>query len=266
MAISIIIPTYRSPEHLDLCLKSCIEQQSNANEIIVVVDGFYDESKEILDKYEDRVNILDLGENQGMQMALNYGVMNATNEKIFIVNDDNVFCKDFDVEIEEYLQERHVLTLNQIEPEGPGIFNFPVKDFGRNPKDFKYNEFIKYEPSIRKDKLTLDGGIFPFAMYKKYYLAAGGFDTIYKSPFICDWDFFLKLELIGLTFLRTSNAHLYHFGSSATKNGKDGIKFKESEQPAANIFMYKWGIPPQLFENNSHNPKNNKIIKGIKYD
>jgi glycosyltransferase involved in cell wall biosynthesis len=264
--ISIIIPTYRNPEYLDICLKSAIEQQHNKNEIIVAVDGFIEESKEVLEKYKENINVLDLGKNQGMQTALNYGVMNATNEKIFIVNDDNVFCKDFDLEIEEYLQEKHVLTLNQIEPTGPGIFKFPVKDLGRNPKDFKYDEFIEYEQSIRKNELSLDGGIFPFAMYKKYYMAVGGFDVMYKSPFICDWDFFLKLDLIGLGFTRTHNAHLYHFGSSATKNGNEGEKFKATEEPAAQVFMYKWGIPPQLFLNHSHNPKNGLVIKGIKFN
>jgi|TARA_B110000914_G_scaffold119390_1_gene104295 glycosyltransferase involved in cell wall biosynthesis len=264
--ISIIIPTYRNPEYLDICLKSAIEQQHNKNEIIVAIDGFIEESKEVLEKYKENINVLDLGKNQGMQTALNYGVMNATNEKIFIVNDDNVFCKDFDLEIEEYLQEKHVLTLNQIEPTGPGIFKFPVKDLGRNPKDFKYDEFIEYEQSIRKNELSLDGGIFPFAMYKKYYMAVGGFDVMYKSPFICDWDFFLKLDLIGLGFTRTHNAHLYHFGSSATKNGNEGEKFKATEEPAAQVFMYKWGIPPQLFLNHSHNPKNGLVIKGIKFN
>ena len=73
---------------------------------------------------------------------------------------------------------------------------------------------------LKKDELTVDGGIFPFAMYKKYYMAAGGFDTLYQSPFICDWDFFLKLDLMGLAFSRTHKAHLYHFGSTATKNFK----------------------------------------------
>ena len=263
--ISIIIPTYRNPEYLDICLKSCIEQQYNKNQIIVAVDGFIEESQHILDKYQDSINVLNLGENQGMQTALNLGVMNAINEKIFIVNDDNVFSKDFDLEIEAQLKEKNVLTLNQIEPEGPGIFNFPVKDFGRTPEAFDYDTFIEYEQSIRKDELTIDGGIFPFAMYKKYYMAVGGFDVMYKSPFICDWDFFLKLDLIGLGFTRSHNAHLYHFGSTATKNGKEGDRFKASENPAAQTFMYKWGIPPQLFKNNSHNPKNNLIIKGIKF-
>ena len=264
MSISIIIPTYRNPEYLDICLKSCIEQQHNKNEIIVAVDGFIEESQHILDKYKNDIQVLDLGENQGMQTALNLAVMNATNEKIFIVNDDNVFCKKFDLEIEEEFGDEIVLTINQIEPTGPGIFNFPVKDLGRNPKEFKYKEFIKYEKSIRENTLTPEGGIFPFAMYKKYYMAVGGFDTMYQSPFVCDWDFFLKLELIGLNFVRTNNAHLYHFGSTATKNGSEGEKFKATEGPAAQMFMYKWGMPPQMFKNNSHIPRGS-MIKGIKF-
>ena len=97
--ITIIIPTYRNPEYLDICLKSAIEQQSMKNEIIVAVDGFIEESQLVLDKYKNDIQILDLGENQGMQMALNLGVMNATNEIIFIVNDDNVFCKNYDLTI-----------------------------------------------------------------------------------------------------------------------------------------------------------------------
>ena len=48
---SVIIPTYKEPEYLDLCLKSAFEGQVNNNEIIVVVDGFYELNKPILDKY-----------------------------------------------------------------------------------------------------------------------------------------------------------------------------------------------------------------------
>ena len=264
--ISVIIPTYRNPEYLDICLKSAIEQQKYKNEIIVAVDGFIKESQEVLDKYKDDINILDLGENKGMQMALNLAVMNATNEIIFVVNDDNVFGEHYDEEIKSLLtdREKSVLTVNQIEPTGPGIFNFPVKDLGKNPSEFKYEEFISYSNSIKKEEVTIDGGIFPFAMHKKYYMAAGGFDVMYPSPFICDWDFFLKLDLMGLGFTRTHNAYLYHFGSTATKNGKEGAKFRASEQPAAEMFMYKWGTPPNLFENNSHRPRGN-TIRGIKF-
>ena len=49
-------------------------------------------------------------------------------------------------------------------------------------------------------------------------MIVGGFDVMYQSPFICDWDFFLKLDLNGIKFTRTHKANLYHFGSTATKN------------------------------------------------
>jgi glycosyltransferase involved in cell wall biosynthesis len=262
--ISLIIPTYRNPDYLDICLKSAIENQVNNNEIVVAVDGFIEESQHVLDKYKQHISVLDLGDNQGMQTALNLAVMNATNEVLVIINDDNVLCKDWDIIIEKEFKTDSVLTINQIEPTGPGIFNFPVKDFGKKPSEFNYEEFIKYEPTIKENKLTLDGGIFPFVISKKNYMIVGGFDTIYQSPFICDWDFFLKLDLNGVSFTRTHNLHFYHFGSAATKNGKEGDKFKQTESPAAQTFMYKWGIAPQLFKNNSHRPKGNKV-KGIEF-
>jgi glycosyltransferase involved in cell wall biosynthesis len=262
--LSLIIPTYRNPEYLDICLKSAIENQENKNQIIVAVDGFIEESQYVLDKYNSDIHVLDLGENQGMQTAINLAVYNAFNEFLVIINDDNVLSKNWDKLILEKAQEGFVFTINQIEPIGPSIFNFPIKNLGKKPNEFKYEEFIKYELILRKDNLTLDGGIFPFVISKKDYMIVGGFDTLYQSPFICDWDFFLKLDLNGVKFYRMNNLHFYHFGSAATKNGKEGNKFKATEHPAAQIFYYKWGIEPQLFENNSHRPKN-KTVKGIKF-
>ncbi len=101
--ISVIIPAYKEPEALDLCLQSAIEGQIHNNQIIVVVDGYYDLNKEVLEKYKDKIDILDLGENQGLCRATNLGVYNASNELILIVNDDNVFPSNWDT----YLTIKH---------------------------------------------------------------------------------------------------------------------------------------------------------------
>lgn len=263
--ISLVIPTYRNPSSLDICLQSALEQQSEQNEIIVVVDGFVEESTAVLDKYIGKIHVLPLEHNAGMQTALNLGVYNASNEKVLIINDDNVLCKDWDI-IASEVKEDSVLTINQIEPTGPGIFEFPVQNFGKTPQEFQYEKFIEFEQKIRFDGATKKGGIFPFAIYKKNYMIVGGFDTMYQSPFICDWDFFMKLDLMGLRLIRTLKGAFYHFGSLATKNRKDGgqIAFKESEQPAADMYLYKWGTPPALYENNSHRPKG-EFIKGVQF-
>ena len=61
--ISVIIPTYKEPEVLDLCLRSAIEGQVHTNQIIVVVDGFYELNKEVLKKYASNISILNLEDN-----------------------------------------------------------------------------------------------------------------------------------------------------------------------------------------------------------
>lgn len=263
--ISLVIPTYRNPDCLDVCLKSAIENQSSKNQILVAVDGFFEESRKVLEKYQEHVQILDLEENRGMQTALNIGVMNAVNECVLIINDDNVLCKDWDSVVESHFSgPGKVVTVNQIEPVGPSIFNFHIVDFGKDPKSFRYADFLTHEPALRSKQVTKDGGIFPFAISKRDYMVVGGFDTLYESPFICDWDFFLKLDLNGVQFERINDLAFYHFGSYATKNGKEGLRFRATEHPAAQTFMYKWGIPPQIFENNSHRPKG-QFAKGVRF-
>ena len=49
---------------------------------------------------------------------------------------------NWDTIIEDQLKPDTVLTINQIEPTGPSMFNFPEFDFGKNPKEFQYQKFI----------------------------------------------------------------------------------------------------------------------------
>jgi glycosyltransferase involved in cell wall biosynthesis len=264
--ITLIIPTYRNPKYLDLCLRSAVENRENPEtRILVVVDGFFEESREVLEKY-DEVLYLDLDTNRGMQFALNAGVMQADTKYVFIINDDNVMPEKWDTrlmsvleEFEEVGKDRFVLTVDQIEPTGPGMFNFHVKDLGQTVETFQYEEYLKYEREItfdlRKGEFLFgDGHIFPFVMMKRYYMACGGFDTFYNSPNVCDWDFFLKLELLGFTFPRMRRLKLYHFGSVATKKNAESQKFREREAAAFAEFDWKWGFQPY-----NHPQSNSKI-------
>ena len=113
MPISVIIPTYKEPSYLDLCLQSAITNQDNENEFIVVIDGFPELNLPIVEKYKNKnVNILTFETNRGLQEALNHGVINATNEKILLINDDNVFPISWDTRLEEEYQENYVISPN----------------------------------------------------------------------------------------------------------------------------------------------------------
>jgi len=253
--ISVIIPTYKEPEVLDVCLKSAITGQRLNNQIIVVVDGFYEVNREVLEKYKDSIQILILEENAGLCRATNLGVYNAEFDYILIVNDDNVFPEAWDQVLLEQYKPGSVLAPNQIEPTPSMFRQFNIKDLGRDPKTFNINDFWEYEYTIIEDKIQETGSTLPIFMSKTDYLRVGGWDESYPGAWVVDWDFFLKCELSGMKMLRTYRCHFYHFvsvGTEATLEEKQNKAIKE--QACHEYFKYKWG------QYAKHNPINNSKL------
>jgi GT2 family glycosyltransferase len=237
MKISVIIPTYKSPETLDLCLTSCIQGQGQDNQIIVVVDGFYDLNKEVLEKYKDSIEILNLEENVGLCRATNLGVYNASNELILIVNDDNVFSLSWDIELLKDYVPNSVISPNQIEPTPSMFKQFHIRDCGRDPKTFSLENYWKYEEPLRGLFSDETGSTLPIFMSKVDYLRVGGWDENYEQGMVADWDFFLKCRLSGMKMLRTYNCHFYHFASVSV----NGEKRRQAEMNGHEYAKYKWG-------------------------
>jgi glycosyltransferase involved in cell wall biosynthesis len=251
--ISVIIPTYKSPEALDLCLRSAIEGQVNSNELIVVVDGYFDLNKEVLTKWKSSITILNLEENVGLCRGTNLGVYNASNDKILIVNDDNVFPQHWDRILEEEWEEGAVITPNQIEP-FPSMFSqIHIKDLGRDPKTFDLEDYWRYDYHVASgDKKEECGSTLPIYMSKMDYLRVGGWDENYDLGVVADWDFFVKCQLSGLKMIRNWNLHFYHFVSLSTNNTEENrIKRQQSERNGHEYARYKWGNYIQ------HNPLTN---------
>jgi glycosyltransferase involved in cell wall biosynthesis len=250
--ISAVITTYKEPEALDLCLSSAIKGQKNKNQIIVVVDGFYDINKEILDKYKDDIDVLNLEDNVGMIRAMNFGHMNAKYDLVFHVQDDNVFPLNWDEALERSYIPNSVISPNQIEPT-PSIFKqFHIKDCGRRPEVFSLKNYWLYEESLRGNPTDETGSTFPFLINKIDYLKVGGFDESYPGPWVVDWEFFLKCRLNGMKMLRTYNCHFYHFVSIGTRTPEKVQENQRIEQECHVYGNYKWGTSIK------HNPINNE--------
>ena len=246
--ISVIIPTYKSPEMLDLCLKSAIEGQVNKNQIIVVVDGFYDVNKEVLEKYTKSIDILTLDDNVGLCRATNLGVYNAKYERILIVNDDNVFPQHWDKILNYDFKPNSVISPNQIEPTTSMFCQFIIEDLGRDAKTFDLDKFWQFDYHVASgDKVDETGSTLPIFMCKVDYLRVGGWDENYQDGMVADWDFFLKCQLSGLKMLRTYNSHFYHFASVSV----NGDRRKNAEVQGHEYAKYKWGCYIK------HNPSNN---------
>lgn len=269
--ISAIVPSFKNPQCLEICIKSFLDTNTiSSNELICIVDGFPELYYDLIQKYieHDSVHFVINQDNKGMPFSINIGAYCANHTWLLVINDDNVFPKEWDKILLSKMNSNIVLSPNQIEA-AESIFNFIQYDFG-SVQNFRYDDFLNIEPSLREyGDPTLDGEIFPFCISKKLFMSVGGFDLVYPSPFVCDWDFFLKLELLDIKFYRTREVNFYHFGSISTKKSLDKDRannFQHSENIAANIFAQKWGFAPTISRpSNSHKPESHLLIKGIKF-
>lgn len=251
--ISVIIPTYKSPQALDLCLKSCIENQVNKNEIIVIVDGFYNLTEKVLEKYKSDIVVYQNTQNQGLTRSTNVGVLYSTKERILVVNDDNVFPKDWDIILNKSYKPNSIISPNQIEPYPSMFKQFIIKDFGRTIEDFKYDDFINFTSNYKCDNvLTEDGSSLPFFMSREDYLKVGGWDEFYRYGMVADWDFFLKCDLNNIQSLRNNECLFYHFVSLTTKTPEEIEKRQQAERQGHEYAKLKW--KSYIL----HNPSNNK--------
>lgn len=235
--ISVIIPTFKSPDALNLCLESAIEGQVNQNQIIVVVDGHYDINKAVLEKYSGLIDVLNLETNVGLCRSTNLGVYNAKYDKILIINDDNVAPLHYDKYLHEIYEPNSVISPNQIEPHPSMFSQFYIKDLGTTPENFNLEEFWTVEKNISKNKKEETGSTLPIFMNKYDYLRLGGWDENYNMGLVADWDFFLKCYMSGLKMIRTYNCHFYHFASISV----NGEKRKQAEIEGHQYAKYKWG-------------------------
>lgn len=254
--ISVIIPTLNTPSALDLCLRSAINGQDRQNEIIVVVDGDFESNKDVLTKHSLYIKPLILDKNVGTCKATNLGVYNAIHESVLIVNDDNVFPKDWDVVLSRLDLSNTVVAPNQIEPYNSMFHQFHICDLGRDPSVFNLEQFWQYELKTRKNLVEYTGSTFPILINKFNYLRCGGFDSDYPSPsgFVADWEFFMKCEMNGLKMMRTYQCLFYHFVSVTAKTPDKIVASQKFEQDCHAYFKHKWG---QLAQ---HNPQNNSKL------
>jgi glycosyltransferase involved in cell wall biosynthesis len=238
--ISVIIPTYKEPEVLDLCLRSAIEGQKNKNEIIVVVDGFYEENKEVLTKWKDHISVLNLEENVGLSRCTNLGVYNCTYDLVLIVNDDNVFPKNWDAKLERSYKPNSVISPNQIEPIPSMFRQFIIKDLGRDPITFNLESYWNFEDLQKDRKIEETGSTLPIFINKYDYLKVGGWDESYPGAWVVDWEFFMKCKMVGIKMLRSYDCNFYHFVSIGTKS-QDRIAHSQMlEQQCHEYSYYKW--------------------------
>ena len=105
--ISFIIPTYNSANTIKRAVDSILDQNTNLEyEIIVVDDGSTDNTEEVLKCYEDVERIKYFKkENSGVADTRNYGVKMATGEYIIFVDSDDYISENLLNDIERFIRQ-----------------------------------------------------------------------------------------------------------------------------------------------------------------
>jgi len=90
LRISVIIPTYNSPDRLKRTIASVIDQSHAAHEIIVIDDGSTDDTPSIAAFFGDAIRY-ERTANGGQQRARNHGVELATGDWIALLDHDDLW-------------------------------------------------------------------------------------------------------------------------------------------------------------------------------
>lgn len=104
MSVSVVIPTYNRADMVAEAVKSVLAQTMDDFEIIVVDDGSENETHSILEKYGDRIKVIQ-GEHGGAGRARNLGIQCATNDLIAFLDSDDIWLPG-NLEIQRTFMER----------------------------------------------------------------------------------------------------------------------------------------------------------------
>jgi len=91
--ISVIIPAYNASRFVSEAIESIFRQNYENMEVIVVNDGSTDNTLEVLDKFDDKINVISK-ENGGVSSARNMGIRAANGSIIGFLDSDDIWPDD----------------------------------------------------------------------------------------------------------------------------------------------------------------------------
>jgi len=256
--ISFLINTsINTLDHVKLLLRSLRENLYSPNhEILIFVDsdneGTVDYLKQQKEYFKDlKIITHKLKPCVGYSRNNNLMVELAKYDICSYLQSDMVISKHYDLNILEELEDNCILSATRIEPPLHNESETTItKDFGLDPNEFNWNEFIPFAELSKQNK-TLEYFFAPFTFYKNVWLEIGGYDTLFRRSRE-DSDLLQRFIHKGVKIKQTFKANVYHF-SCVTSRGKNWFD-KQNQEAQRRVelqkiadgieirrFLQKWG-------------------------
>lgn len=105
MFFSIIIPLYNRPQEIDELLHTLTQQQYQNFEVLVIEDGSQLDAKDIVESYQDRLNLRYFyKENEGQGFTRNFAFKHAKGDYFIIFDSDCLIPSDYLTQVKNYLE------------------------------------------------------------------------------------------------------------------------------------------------------------------
>lgn len=145
MDFSVIIPVYNKKETVSESIESVLNQKYKNFEIIVINDGSTDNTSEILEKYKNKIKIINQ-KNSGVSVARNNGIKKAKGKFICFLDADDIWfdnhLETLDKMIKEYKNESYFITSRITTFNNNAIYHSSSK-LKKFPQTFKCKNLFK---------------------------------------------------------------------------------------------------------------------------
>ena len=205
-AVTVIVPVYNAEISLEKCIESILDLDypKDKLEIIFIDNNSTDASLSILEKYKDRIKVLN-EKKQGAPAARNKGIKEASHEIIAFADADCEVDKEWLKKLVEVLAKNQNISAVG----GKILSKKPCNDIERYGEIIHDNEkaINFYDPPY-----IASGNM---AIKKSLIIKVGMFDEeIVRSE---DLDMFFRLNSIGYRFKYTPEAVVFHQNEKTLK-------------------------------------------------
>ncbi len=237
LKISVLIVAYNRAELTLRCLLSLVENAPPAIEVIIVDNGSFDETSDLLNQIEG-AHVIHNEENMHFISGANQAARQAQGEYILFLNNDtqllpgsihsalNTIESSPDIGA---VGAKLILSDGSLQEAGSILWrDGSCVAYGRGDDPFASQYMFMRDADFCSAAFLLTN--------RKVFLAAGGFDEAYKPAYYEDADYCLKLWKRGMRVVYDPNVALIHHEFASSSSMEEAIQLQNANRQ---IFVMK---------------------------